>query len=77
MVNKFINIFWNICEKPVRFNSRTKYDLELDSYLVNYSGDECIIEKLSTNLRRIRMESIGLFEEVKEKNKDDIEKFLN
>jgi ribosomal protein L37E len=76
MVNKFINIFWNICEKPVRFNSRTKYDLELDSYLVNYSGDECIIEKLSTNLRRIRMESIGLFEEVKEKNKDDIENFL-
>ncbi len=76
MVNKFLNVFWNICEKPVKFNSRTRYDLELDSYLNLADTNECAIEHLSVNLRRIRMESVGLYEEVKEKNKEQIEVFL-
>ena len=70
-----IDSFWKLSEKPVKFNKDTKYTLKLEKFLSNFDN-ESSIELLCLNLRRIRMESVGLFEEIKEKYKDEIEEYL-
>ena len=70
-----IDSFWKLSEKPVKFNKDTKYTLKLETFLSNFDN-ESSIELLCLNSRRIRMESVGLFEEIKEKYKDEIEEYL-
>ena len=70
-----IDSFWKLSEKPVKFNKDTKYTLKLEKFLSNFDN-ESSIELLCLNLRRIRMESVCLFEEIKEKYKDEIEEYL-
>lgn len=70
-----IDSFWKLSEKPVKMNKNTKYSLDL-SDLLKDTESENGIDILCLNLRRIRMDSLGMYEEVKTKNQTDIENYL-
>lgn len=76
LVKNFIEVFWNFSKKPVKINSHTKYTVDLTDLLINDACSENAVEQLCLNLRRIRMESEGLYNEVVENNKLEIETFL-
>ena len=63
MVNKFISQFWVLSAKSVRFNKHTKYTLNIEKYINEKLKGESAIDDLCTNFRRIRMDSIELYEE--------------
>jgi superfamily II DNA/RNA helicase len=76
MVNKFISQFWVLSAKSVRFNKHTKYTLNIEKYINEKLKGESAIDDLCTNFRRIRMDSIELYEETVNNNKDIVENYL-
>ena len=68
MVNKFISQFWVLSAKSVRFNKHTKYTLNIEKYINEKLKGESAIDDLCTNFRRIRMDSIELYEETVNNN---------